>query len=190
MGPIAIFRCLASFALVAAVTAITASGCTGRQSAEQRLQKALEQAGEKKEVVFPLSGRVSVDGAPPAFEPRSPVIVMLVEREKSGEPGRSQRFVECDPEGRFSFSTYGRDDGVEPGRYIVAIAKFGRTGPREYAGSDQFQNRYNDPDKNAQDATFQIEHNSPGKSDYEFHLTIAGAEPVETPGPHAITHIP
>jgi hypothetical protein len=61
--------------------------------------------------------------------------------------------------------------------------------PRAYAGPDQFHNRYNDPDKNAQEATFQIEHKSPGRGDYEFHLLIAGAEPIEIPGPHALTSL-
>jgi hypothetical protein len=175
---------LVSFAVVATALAISAAGCTGRQSAEQRIQKALEQAGEKKEVVFPLSGRVLVDGEPPVYDPRSPVIVILIDREKSAEPAASHRFVECDPEGRFFFSTYARDDGVKPGRYVVAIARLRRTAPRAYAGPDQFHNRYNDPDKNAQEATFQIEHKSPGRGDYEFHLLIA-----EIPGPHALTSL-
>jgi hypothetical protein len=180
---------LVSLAIVATVVATSAAGCTGRQSAEQRIQKALEQAGEGKEVVFPLAGRVLVDGAPPVYDPRNPVIVMLIDREKSAEPAAIHRFVECDPEGRFCFSTYARDDGVRPGRYVVAVAKFGRTAQRAYAGPDQFHNRYNDPDKSAQEAQFQIEHNAPGKSDYEFHLLIAGAEPIEIPGPHALTSL-
>jgi hypothetical protein len=181
---------LGSWALFAAAMQMAAVGCTGRQSTEQRLQKALEQAGEKKEIVFPLSGRVLVDGEPAAFDPRSPVIVILIDREKSAEPASSHRFDECDPEGQFFFSTYARDDGIKPGRYVVAIAKFLGTGPREYTGPDQFHNRYNDPDKNAQEAMFQIEHNAPGKRDYEFHLTVAGAQPVDTPGPYAITQLP
>ena len=179
-----------SCALLAALMAIAAPGCTGRQSPEQRLQKALQEAGEQKEKVFPLAGRVSVDPAPPAYDPRYPVIVMLIDREKSNEPATTSRFIECDPEGRFSFSTYDCDDGVKPGRYLVAIAKLKRTAVCAYIGPDQFHNRYNDPDKNVQEAMFQIEHNPPGKRDYEFHLTIAGTDPVEKPGPNAITQIP
>ncbi len=181
---------LRSWAVFAAVMSIASPGCTGRQSPEQRLQKALQEAGARKEQVFPLSGHISVDGAAPAYDPRNPVLVVLIDCEKSAEPAWSHRFVECDPAGRFSFNTYDRDDGVKAGRYLVAIAKLERAAVQAYVGPDQFHNRYNDPDKNAQDATFQIEHNSPGKSDYEFQLTIAGAEPVETPGPHAITQIP
>jgi hypothetical protein len=177
------------FALFAASLAITI-GCTSRQSPKQRLQKALLAAGQQKEAIFPLAGHVLVDGAPPDYDPHSPVLVALIEPGKSAEPTAESRIVECDPEGHFSFSTYAQDDGVKPGRYVIAIARLRRTAPRSYAGPDQFHNRYNDPDKNAQDATFKIEHNSPGKSDYEFHLTIAGPEPIETPGPHAIKHIP
>jgi hypothetical protein len=179
-----------SCVLLAALMAIAAPGCSGQQSPEQRLQKALQEAGEQKEKIFPLAGRVSVDGMPPAYDPRYPVIVMLIDREKSNEPTTTRRFIECDPEGRFSFSSYDRDDGVKPGRYLVAIAKLERTAVRAYVGPDQFHNRYNDPDKNAQDGTFRIDHNAPGKRDYDFHLTIAGNDPVEKPGPHAITQIP
>jgi hypothetical protein len=171
-------------------TALVLAGCGGQQSAEQALAKSLSQAGERKEDVFPLAGHVSVDGAPPAYDLRCPVIVVLIEREKTVEPARSHRFVECDPDGRFSFSTYARDDGVSPGRYVVAIANLRRTAPRQYAGPDRFGNRYNDPDKNAREAEFQIEHQAPGRTDYDFRLTVAGVEPVETPGPHALTAIP
>jgi len=174
------------FALFAA-SMVIATGCTGRQSPEQRLEKALLAAGQKKEPVFPLAGHVLVDGEPPAYDPHSPVVVALIEREKAAEPTGNARITECDPGGHFSFSTYDRDDGVKPGRYVVAIARLRRTAPRSYAGPDQFQNRYNDPDKNAQEAIFQIEHESPGRGDYEFHLLIAGAEPIENPGPHALT---
>ena len=176
--------------VIAVATAMATGACGGCQPTDQRLEKALQQAGAQKEHVFPLSGRVTVDGAPAECDPRRPVIVVLIDRDTTAEAARGRRFVECETEGRFSFRTYARNDGVKPGRYVVAIAKLERTGVDGYAGSDQFHNRYNDPDKNAQDATFEIEHNSPGKTDYEFHLTIAGAEPVETPGPHAITHIP
>jgi hypothetical protein len=168
-------------------TALVLAGCGGQQSAEQALAKSLGQAGQRRQQVFPLAGHVSVDGAPPAYDLRCPVIVVLIEREKTAEPGRSHRFVECDPDGRFSFSTYARDDGVSPGRYVVAIAKLPRTAPRRYAGPDRFGNRYNDPDKNAREAEFQIEHQAPGRTDYDFRLTV---EPVETPGPHALTAIP
>jgi hypothetical protein len=180
---------LRCFALCAASLAI-ATGCTGRQSPEQRLQKALRAAGQIKDTVFPLAGHVLVDGAPPAYDPQRPVVVALIVGGKSAEPAAGCRIAECDPDGHFSFSTYARDDGVKPGRYVVAIARLWRTAPRSYAGPDEFHNRYNDPDKNALEPTLQIEHKSPGKGDYEFHLQIAGADPVETPGPHGVTHFP
>jgi len=176
------------FALFAA-SMVIAIGCTGRQSPEQRLQKALLAAGQKKEPVFPLAGHVLVDGEPPAYDPHSPVLVALIEPGKAAEPTGEARIAECDPEGHFSFSTYAQDDGVKPRRYVIAIARLRRTAPRSYAGPDQFHNRYNDPDKNAQEAIFQIEHKSPGRGDYEFHLLIAGAEPIENPGPHALTSL-
>jgi hypothetical protein len=171
-------------------TALVLAGCSGQQTAEEALAKSFSEAGIQKEAVFPLAGHLSVDGAPPANDGRYPVIVVLIERGKTAEAAEPPRFVECDPDGRFSFITYDRDDGVKPSHYVVAVAKLRRAGPRRYTGPDQFHNRYNDPDKNAREAEFQIEHQAPGRTDYDLQLTIAGAEPIETPGPHSITGIP
>jgi hypothetical protein len=184
--------CFATQALGPLLTAmaLVLAGCGGQQTAEQALAKSLREAGMQKEQVFPLAGHVSVDGVPPAYDVRYSVIIVLIERGQTAEAAEPPRFVECGPDGQFCISTYNRDDGVRPGRYVIAITKLRRAGPHRYTGPDQFHNRYNDPDKNAQDPTFQIEHNAPGKSDYEFHLAVTGAEPTEVPGSHAITQIP
>jgi hypothetical protein len=169
------------------------SGCTGRPSAEQALQRALDQAGLKKESVFTLAGRLMIDGQPPAFDPRCAVVVVLVDAERKDDRKEVQRqphrFVECGPEGKFSFSTYARDDGVQPGHYIVVFAKLSRL-DGSYYSPDQLHNLFNDPDKNALKPEFVIEHRSPGKSDYEFHLEVTGVDPIETAGPHAVTSLP
>jgi hypothetical protein len=132
-----------------------------------------------------------IDGAPPEHDPRNPIVVMLVEREEQPNGrARRRRFAECNADEKFGFSTYEPNDGVKPGNYVIVIAKLARGPLRRYVGPDQLRNLYNDPDKNAQIAEFCIEHKAPGKTDYEFRLTVAGVEPVENPGPHAVTAIP
>jgi hypothetical protein len=96
--------------------ALVATSCSGRQSAEQALDKALKQAGETKQPVFPLAGRITIDGTSPQVDPREPLVVLLIEAQKLDAPRWSRRFVECDREGRFAFSTYALHDGVPPGR--------------------------------------------------------------------------
>jgi hypothetical protein len=178
------------FALLAAFAMLPA-GCGGRLTAEARLDKALKQAGHERERVFPLAGRIMIDGAPPEHDPRNPIGVMLVEREEQPNGrARRRRFAECNADEKFAFSTYEPNDGVKPGNYVIVIAKLARGPLRRYVGPDQLRNLYNDPDKNAQIAEFCIEHKAPGKTDYEFRLTVAGVEPVEIPGPHAVTAIP
>jgi hypothetical protein len=146
-------------ACLAALT-VAVLGC-GR-GADQRLDKALEQAGQKREAVFPLAGHVTIENLPPEYDPRNPVVVVLVDRKHIGGPPISQRFVDCDSDGNFAFSTYGRHDGVPAGSYLLAIAKLDRRGGAfAYRGPDQLHNLYNDPEQNAGKPEFQIEHAAP-----------------------------
>ena len=153
---------------------------------------ALQQTGQPKVDVFPLVGRVTIDGQPPEIERREAVIVMLFDATKHDlKLSQRPRSSECDDAtGKFAFSIYELNDGVKPGIYVIVIAKLALSRLRRYLGPDQLHNLYNDPDKNAQIAEFCIEHKAPGKTDYEFRLTVAGVEPVENPGPHAVTAIP
>jgi hypothetical protein len=178
-------------ALSLAGLAFGVCGCGGRQTAEQALDKALERAGQKRQAVFPLAGRITIDGQPPQLDLRCRVFVVLIDRNSIDGQATSHRFVECDGEGKFAFNSYGFHDGVPPGSYVLAIAQLTRRGGSfRYTEPDQLHNLFNDPEKNAQKPEFQVEHAKPGKSDYELALTLAGVEPVETPGPHAITAIP
>jgi hypothetical protein len=174
-----------------AALALLVIGCETRPTADQALDKALKRAGKTKETVYPLAGRVTIDGQPPQLDLRNSVVAILIDRQKIGEPAVRHPFAECDRNGGFAFSSYDFNDGVKPGSYVIAIAKFKRdTRPGAYIGPDQFHNLYNDPDKNALNGQFRIEHSGPGKKDYEFPLSVAGAQPNIQAGLHAVTSIP
>ena len=96
--------------------------------------------------------------------------------------------IACGKDGRFSFYTYTTGDGVHVGSYVVLFAELRSNRERGLLGPDGLNNLYNDPDKNAQNKEFVVSVESPGKTDYEFNLQVAGKEPG-TPGPHAVTEI-
>jgi hypothetical protein len=175
--------------LAMAALAIFACGCGGHTSADQALNKALLREGLERQRVFPLAGVVTVDGLPPQFDPQQPVVVILIDTRAPPRQLAVPYFVPCDREGHFQFSTYKRGDGVKPGHYVVAIAKLRRMLGR-FVGPDQFQNLFNDPEKNAKDPRFQLDHRQPGKTDYTFDLTVAGIQPPENTPPKAIISLP
>jgi hypothetical protein len=181
-------RCAGWLALL--VFAIATAGCQRSQSANQAMMAALQQTGQSKVDVVPLAGTVTIDGQPPKIEGREAVIVMLFDTTKPDLKLNQRPYVECDDAGKFAFSTYEKGDGLKPGTYVVAIAELSETKPRRWLGPDRLENLYNDPDTNAANPDFKIEHGPPGKKDHEFRLTRAGAVPVENPGPHAVTAIP
>ncbi len=166
-----------------AVSVLALTGCARRPSSEQALAVALKDVGQTKSSVYPLAGKVTIDGRAPAYDQRTPIFVILVDPSKL----KPLEYVECDEEGHFAFHTYAAADGVRPGTYIVAFARF-KTSRRAKEGSDLLNNLYNDPEKNAVRSEFKIEHADPGKSDYLFDLKLAGLDPA-TPGPKAITHL-
>jgi hypothetical protein len=65
----------------------------------------------------------------------------------------------------------------------------GRSFTRRFAGPDALTNLYNDPDKNKDTPDFMVNVQPPGRTDYEFNLTVAGKQPVVAPGKNAVTQI-
>jgi hypothetical protein len=175
--------------LATAALACLACGCGGHTSAEEALNKALKREGLERQRVFPLAGVVTVDGLPPQFDPQQSVVVMLIDPQDSSRRLAVSYFVPCDREGHFQFSTYKRGDGVKAGHYVVAIARLRRTLGR-FIGPDGFQNLFNDPENNAKDPRFQLDHHPPGKTDYTFDLRVAGVQPPENTPPQAILSLP
>ncbi len=191
-GPISRVWLFQVWAILAGFALLATSGCS-RSSAEQRLGVQLKAANATKHDVFRLAGKVLIDGLPARTASLSErTVVVLFDRAKADLPVNQRPIAECNPQGEFTFSTYGNGDGVKAGQYVVAIAQLpveSRVGA-DSRGLDELKNRYNDPDKNAERREFVIDHQSPGKTDYQFELKVAGEEPVTSPAPRAVTQYP
>jgi len=178
------------------------SGCSNRSSGPR--QDELEQVAKisNKKEVAKFAGHVLVDGTPPAKGAR--MFVILSDPDHPVRLGKEppSHLATCDDDGKFSFTTYLTDDGVPTGKYVVTFVELRKRGAREgrgglgrpgtsqrYGGADELKNLYNDPQKNKDDPTFVVTVSPPGKTDYDFNLTVAGKDAVKTPGEYAVTHI-
>jgi hypothetical protein len=160
-----------------------AAGCSGNQSPEQRIKLALEQSGMTGTALYPIAGTVTIDGLPPTFEDdrKKRLVITLYDPQK---PDAKHLHTMARADGSFRFT----EDGIGPGHYVLAFAVLRRKGPQNFIGPDALNNLYNDPDLNAKSLPqFVIDHEKPGKRDYEFNLEVVGKEPVTAPGPHAVT---
>jgi len=181
------------------VVAALVQGCGRTETAEQALDRQFQLHPEfKKSTLAKFSGRVTVDGMPPAKDAR--LFVILNDPNHPEEPAHNRvpkLFTGCDHEGKFSFRTYLAGDGVAAGKYVVTFVALhpptnsGRrvTGATLFSPPDDLKNLYNDPDQNAKQEKFNLDLQPPGKADYECDLAVAGQPPVETPGPYAWTRI-
>jgi hypothetical protein len=173
---------LSSFLLLAI------GGC-GPQSPEQAMDKSMKEANAPKAPVYPLAGRVTIDGAPAKFDNSAvKLVIMLNDPKKADKPLIQRPYEVADPEGNFAFHTYTKGDGVPPGDYVLTFAVLTNSRKSGLHGPDKLKNRYNDPDKNAENPEFKIDVKSPGKSDYHFDLKLAGEEEAK-PGPKALTEL-
>jgi len=164
-------------------------GCSTNQTADQALKKALESSGQQREVVYPLAGKVTVDGLPPKVEPGEKIVIMLNDPAKLDVRPGARPHVVVGPNGEFAFHTYMQDDGVKPGTYVFTFARLKVDKKKGFAGPDGFQNLYNDPERNEKEnPDFKIVHQGPGKTDYEIELKIAGREGVAA-SPGALTEL-
>jgi hypothetical protein len=176
------------FWLIASVAALIAVGCTRQPSADEATDAALKAQGLTKEVVYPLAGKVTVDGQTPQIK-GNPMFVVLNDTSKPDVPPRDRRRVELNPQGEFAFTTYKEGDGVPAGKYVVTFAQFKYNKKKGLLGPDQLKNLYNDPDKNANITQFVIDNQSAGKTNYLFNLEVQGKEAAAA-GPHSLTEVP
>ena len=176
------------FWAIIVIPALVFIGCSTRQSADQALESALKTSGQQKSAVYPLAGRVLIDGEAPHLANGERIVVMLNDSTQPDVALPQRKRVVCGSQGEFAFQTYTPNDGVPPGKYVITLAQLKFNKKRGFRGPDGLKNLYNDPDKNAQDHEFTIDHQAPGKSDYVFNLQIAGKE-AGTAGPHALTQI-
>jgi hypothetical protein len=158
-----------------------AAGCSSHQSPERRIKIALEQAGMTGTPLYPIAGTVTIDGMPPTFDnPKMRLVITLYDPQK---PDETHLHTMVKADGSFRFT----EDGIGPGHFVLAFAVLRRKGPQNFIGPDGLSNLYNDPDVNAAKfPEFVIDHQAPGKKDYEFNLEVAGKEPITSPGPHAV----
>jgi len=174
-------------------------GCNESQL-DRAADEQAQQIGFAKQNLAKLVGRVTVDGQPPAGETSLVVILNDPEHLDATANGkRPQVFAVCSGQGDFAIMT-------KPGKYIVTFVELHQAemphgerpvgrglGPNRPMSRgnllppDELKNLYNDPDKNAKEEKFKLDLNLPGQEGYQVDLAVAGKEPVETPGPNAVT---
>jgi hypothetical protein len=183
-------RCASVCAVLCGLSAFWGlSGCAKSSTPAQALNQALNQAGKSKVPVYPLAGKVMIDGRPPQTGRRQSLLMVLYDPQQPQLPAGARPHAECDEEdGSFAFTTYQKGDGVPVGKYIIAFVELKESRQKGYVGPDLLQNLYNDPDKNAEIVDFKITHDSPGKKDYAFNLKLEGMQSVAA-GSKAITHL-
>jgi hypothetical protein len=182
--------CSPTLAAAVLILGFSAAGC-GRESADQALERALSQANVNKQSVGKFSGTVTVDGQPPGIKvyDKRRIIIMLYDPKNPPSDKHQILFVDCTPEpndGAFEFSTYERGDGVPPGSYIALFEDLPTRWGGGYAGSDNFKNRFNDPDQNEKDPQFHVEVTGPGRTDWQFNLVTEGKDAPAAPGPKTV----
>jgi hypothetical protein len=184
--------------LVSLVAMAAVQGCnrTGAHRADE-----IEQISKlpNKVAVAKFAGHVSVDGQPPPLD--GTLFVILNDPQHLVAGGKT--YTSCDEQGNFAFTTYLNGDGAPTGKYVVTFVQFhadsgksGRAGrygvpslSRDYAGPDNLKNLYSDPEKNKDNPSFVIDVADPGRTDYDFNLTVAGQDPVRSPGGYAATRL-
>jgi hypothetical protein len=176
------------------LAAAALQGCGGQQSEKQTREEFYKNNPEiasARQDLAKFSGRVSVDGHPPD----EGVALFLVLNDPDHPEKKISLRTKCDQDGSFAFKTYESGDGVPLGKYVVAFAGLhpsasrGRSFTRRFVGPDALSNLYNDPDMNKGNPDFIVNVQPPGRTDYEFNLTVTGKQPVATPGKNAVTQI-
>jgi hypothetical protein len=183
-------KCCPGFGM-GALAILAAMGCVGCQSGvEERVNNELKSSGQKKLDVFPLAGRVTIDGQPPGslVKGRSTLMLVLYDVAKPNLRPDARPRVAVQPDGSFQFTTYGAGDGAAAGTYVVVFALLTDRKKQGLVGPDGLKNLYNDPEKNETIPEFKIDHKATGKTDYHFDLKVAGNE-NPTPGSKALTSI-
>lgn len=199
----------ARLAAASLLLAAFAVGCNNTPSGQESLDRQFKENSQYvKKSVAQFAGHVTVDGQPPSKD--YTLFVILTDPTHLDENAHLKKpklSAMCDEQGNFAFGTYGKDDGVATGKYIVTfvelrapLSKANASGGRSlspvgaihaqkvYDGPDELKNLYNDPDKNKSEPNFNVDVQPPGKSDYQFDLAV-GSKEAATPGPNAVTVI-
>ena len=159
---------------------ILSFGCQGRQSTAERLEEAYKSAGIDPATVYPLGGTVTVDNEPPVVKSETARLVAVAyDAAKPDAKEKSNAYAFVKPDGSFELPP------LPPGKYVMLFAQLGHNPRIGFFGPDTLKNLYNDPDVNSKKPEFLIDHQSPGKMNYAFNLSVAGETPPAAPGPKA-----
>lgn len=179
--------CGVSFVLAGlAVLTLLNAGCSRNQTSQQALDAQLKTLHVEKANLGHFAGKVTIDGAPPQIDRMKKLLVILYKEDQKEKS--KPLFAQCGADGSFSFYTYTANDGVPVGTYVVLFAELTASRAKGLVQPDGLKNLYNDPDKNKQDKNLVVSVTSPGKTDYDFNLDIAGRDAV-SPGPNAVAEI-
>jgi hypothetical protein len=192
-----LMRVAACLSLVAAF-----QGCTEKSKLDIAADEQAKEIGFSEQKLAKLVGRVTIDGQPPAQD-RS-LVVILNDPEHLDATANGKRpklFIVCGGQGDFAVM-------AKPGKYIVTFVELHQAenprgarpvgrglGPSgamsrgDLQPPDELKNLYNDPDKNAKEEKFKLDLKLPGQEGYQVDLAVGGKEPVETPGPNAVTRL-
>jgi hypothetical protein len=155
-------------------------GCEGRQSTAQRLENAYKSAGMDPVTVYPLGGKITIDNESPVAKSETTRLVAIAfEGAKADVTAKDNARAFVKPDGSFEFPP------LAPGKYVILFAQLGYNPRMGFIGPDGLKNLYNDPDVNSKKPEFLIDHQSPGKMNYAFNLSVAGETPPAAPGPKA-----
>jgi hypothetical protein len=160
---------------------LIAAGCGG-ESAQQAIARRQKELNLPPREVVKFSGTVTIDGQRPEVLDGHVLLVALCAPNDPPPDKKPPRYAIVHKDGTFQFG----EDGVVPASYVVAIALLRRGKPGSFRGPDALHNLYNDPEKNASLEGFALDLKPPGKTNANFNLTVAGQEPVATPGPKAL----
>jgi hypothetical protein len=174
-----------SFGFAAACACVVAAGCNKQQSTADRIKQAAEASGIKSVTVYPLAGTVTVDNQSADLKSKKWGLIVMACDVSKPDGAATGPFVHVKSDGNFEFP----DGGIPPGKYVLLFAGLQRNKRKGWVGPDALKNLYNDPDVNGKKEQFTIDHQSPGKTNYSFNLSVAGETPVAAAGPRALTHI-
>ena len=121
----------------------------GRTVAEQAFNRAMSEAGRSKEGVYPLAGKVTIDGQTP--KSHGPCIGWLSSSmiPKSRIPAINKPHVEAKKNGEFAFSTYRATGRSQAWKIHRDLWRFQTSIQVRFHSARELHNLYSDPDANA-----------------------------------------
>jgi hypothetical protein len=188
---------LSLFVVQLVIVAIALPGCSSKPSAKTEVDQYFKANPDaKRATLAKFAGRVSIDGQPPEQGGDYRMFILLNDQQKLQK--LPLRYMEVAEDGSFEFMTYLAGDGVPVGNYIVEFVQLhlprqrqrqGQGVARNYVGPDKLKNLYNDPEKNKDNPEFVVEVKEPGRTDYNFNLSVAGKD-AAIPGKFSATTVP